>query len=170
MLDVDAIRLDVARVVRVARTVQSRRVRWLGHEIELDEETELLRFVADDFEVELVRVPVHVPATGRIVRGPVLAVCTRRCGARARVLWADPTSEFFPVCRVCARIKYATARGTELERAELAYKRLRQRYGLSKHASHEPRPYQHRMTYRREAERLERARVRLVEARERSWR
>ncbi len=171
MLDVDALRLDVSAIVRDARRVETRRVRWMGREVIFDEEAEELRFEEDDFELELTRVPVRVPTTGHMSRGPVLALCPRRCGARARVLWTSTAGEFFPVCRSCAGVEYATARGTELERAELAYKRLRQRFGLSeKHASHEPRPCQHRTTYRREAERLEKARSRLVEARKRSWR
>lgn len=120
-------------------------------------------------EADLVRVRVQVPTTGKVARGPVLAVCPRGCGSRARVLWVDPEEEFFPVCRECAQIEYATARGTELERAELAYDRLRQRYGLSKHASHEPRPNQHLRSYRREAARLEKARVRVAAARSKAW-
>ncbi len=169
MLDADAVRLDIARLIRVARTTPSRCVRWMGRVIELDEDTEVLVFQDDDLEIDLVRVPVRVPSTGKLVRGPVLAVCPRGCRRRARILWSEPRAELFPVCRECAQVEYATARGTELERAELAYARLRQRYGLSKHATHEPRPYQHRSTYKREAVRLEKARQRLAAARSRVW-
>lgn len=169
MLDTDALRLDIAHLIRVARTTTTRQVRWTGRLIEFDENDERLVFHDDDVEVELARVRVPVPFTGDIARGPVLAICPRGCGARARILWCDPESEFFPVCRECAQVEYATARGTELDRAELAYARLRQRYGLSKHASHEPRPHQHLSSYRREAARLEKARVRLAAARAKAW-
>lgn len=167
MLDTDALRLDVAAVVRVARSTETRRVRWARRFIEFDEEQEVLLFPEDDLEVNLVRIRVRVPSTGEWARGPVLAVCPRGCRRRARVLWCDPRSEFFPVCRSCARVEYASAHGTELERAELAHARLRDRLGLAKHSTHEPRPHQHRSTYRRDACRLEDARQRLIRARSR---
>lgn len=172
MLDTQAYRLDVAEVVRVARQSPDHIVRWVGVEIQVDEDAE--RLVVDDgLVIELERVRVRVPSTGRIARGPVLARYPRGCGNRARVLWLDPRDaevEVFPVCRECARVEYVTARASELERARIAYQRLRDRLGLSKYASREPRPHQKRRAYRRDDQRLEKARQRVKDAEAAEWR
>lgn len=144
MLDTQALKLDVAKVVRVARQSPFRVVRWPGVEVQVDQDTERL-VLEDGLVIELERVPVRVPSTGRMVRGPILARCPRGCGNRARVLWLDPhevEAEVFPMCRECARVEYFTARASELDRARIAYQRLRDRLGLSKYAGHEPRLHQ----------------------------
>lgn len=173
MLDTEAHRLDVAEVVRVARRSPAGAVRWRAVDVEIafDEDREVL-VLDDDLEIDLERIPARVPSTGRMAPGPVLARCPRGCGRRARVLWLDPRDadvELFPVCRGCARVEYATATASELERARIAHQRLRARLGLSKHATHEPRPYQRRRAYQREATRLKRARERVQRAEVAEW-
>lgn len=189
MLDTEAGRLDIAEVVRRSREAPGGLTDWtidriqrtrfaprpvtvLEFTILFDEDREVL-VLDDDLEIDLERVPVRVPSTGRIARGPVLARCPRGCGRRARVLWFDlgvADVDLFPVCRACAGIQYATARASELDRAKIAYERLRRRFGLSKHAGHEPRPYQRRRAYQRDAERLQKARQRVKDAEVAWWR
>ncbi|HJL17287.1 MAG TPA: hypothetical protein RMH99_16590 [Sandaracinaceae bacterium LLY-WYZ-13_1] len=183
MLDTDAHRFDVAAIVRAARAESDAPLVWRayrGHRVfgverqELVHEAELrvdegrgLLFVNDQLVIELDHLPVRVPTSGRVVRGAVLARCPRGCGRRARVLWVRPwDEEFFPVCRACSGIEYATAKVGELERARIALRRLRAALGVRRHVGHEPRPGQHRRTYLRDARRLEEARQRVRRAEE----
>jgi hypothetical protein len=185
MLDTDACRLDVAEIVRVAKQKPDGVTRWTTYRgqsgplappeeavLDLvsrhDAQREVL--VIDDWlEVDLERQRIRVPSCGRTVPGPVLARCPRGCGRRARVLWIDYRDpELFPTCRECARVEYATAKATEVERARLGYERLRRKLGVSRYGGHERRPYQRRRAHQRDAERLAAARERLraAEARE----
>lgn len=187
MLDAQAGRLDTAMVVKLSKGAPDGTTHWtiervqttlfaprsvamLAFTIRFDADREVL-VIDDDLEIDLEWVPVRVPSTGRVVRGPILARCPRGCGRRARVLWLDlGVDEIFPVCRECAGIEYVTAKGTELDRARIAYVRLRRQLGLSKHAGHERRPYQRRRAYLRDAERLEKARQRVKDAEVGWWR
>ncbi len=163
MLDTEGAALDIAAVIRVARRSPARAVFWGRVRVDVDLEGEVI-VVDDSLEIDIERVPVRVPSTGRFAPGPVFARCPRGCGRRARVLWLDETDpELFLVCRACADVRYATAStGSAVERARIAYERLRSRLGLERPwQPFEPRPYERRAAYQRRAERLEQARERL---------
>jgi hypothetical protein len=160
-LDVNTARFDVAECIRVARDTPSRGARWNDMRVVLAIGRDAL--VLDGrLALAITRVLVRVPS-GAVVPGPVLAWCPRSCGRRARVLWTHPFDRnLFLSCRTCALGRYATAAtSSEVDRAGIAYERLRARLGLTRPwQTFERKPRQRRTTHARLVERLDQARRR----------
>lgn len=154
-------RFDVAEVMRASRRAGAAALRWHGLSVVLAKERDAM-VIGGEIVVTLDRVLVPLPS-GTIVPGPVLGRCPRGCGRRARVLWMHLFDGHVSLaCRACACVTYATAATrSEVERARLAYDRLRNRLGLTKPwQTFERARYQRRRTYERVAERLDDARIR----------
>jgi hypothetical protein len=131
MLDMDAVRFDLAASIRDARRRRDRRTRWLGVVIKFDEARDRVHLgppLGMDLDVE--RSITTLPSGARASAVPLVR-CPRGCGARVRVLWLTEERPPTLACRECAGVRYASAAtSSELVRASIAYSRVREKLGL----------------------------------------